>query len=284
MGSTGEEKKTSVFLTALKWAVLLFLATVGVMVVFGLILGRLEGLSQGYLLATFGWFGIIITGGIGTPVHELSHYIMCKVFGYRVHELVLFRPFAAMQDGVLGYVSFSKDPTNLWQTLGSFFVGTAPMIFGPLLVLLLFRLMMPGAYQKVNEEIGTSLEDDNISIAAIFKMVFVVLREIMKQILDFDKKTFFSNFLFLYLTLCITSHTTLSTADIQNSLAGMAMVFGIFFLIGLLTAIAKQNIAKDIMKIALLIGSFFMMALAFSALGTALAYLFFVIKSVIWPF
>lgn len=284
MGRTGEEKKTSVFVTALKWAILLFLSTVGVMVGFGLILGWLEGRSQSYLMGTFGWFGIIITGIIGTPLHELAHYVMCLVFGYHVVEVKLFRPIAAMSDGVLGYVSYYKDADNIWQTLGTFFVGTAPMILGPLVVLLLFRLMMPEAYKQASAEIGSSLEDENISILAIFKMSFSVMKAIVKQLFTFKKETFWINVLFMYLTLSITSHTTLSTADIQNSLPGMGLVFVLFLLVGLLTAVAKQNIGKDIMKIALMVSCFFMMALVFSLFGTALAYLCFYIKSMVFPF
>ena len=42
----------------------------------------------------------------------------------------LFRPVAGRADGILGYVRYAYDPGSLWQRLGSFFVGIAPMVLG----------------------------------------------------------------------------------------------------------------------------------------------------------
>ena len=79
-----------------------FGATVGVLVVCGLLLGFVEGKSTELLYRLFGWGGVLFTGVAGTPIHELGHYLMCRLFGVRVTEVALFRPVAGRADGVLG--------------------------------------------------------------------------------------------------------------------------------------------------------------------------------------
>ena len=74
----------------------------GVLVVCGLLLGFVEGKSTELLYRLFGWGGVLFTGVAGTPIHELGHYLMCRLFGVRVTEVALFRPVAGRADGVLG--------------------------------------------------------------------------------------------------------------------------------------------------------------------------------------
>ena len=46
-----------------------FLATVGVLAAFGLLIGLMEQRTQRLLLSAFGWMGVVVTGLVGTPVH-----------------------------------------------------------------------------------------------------------------------------------------------------------------------------------------------------------------------
>lgn len=277
------ENKTSVFWVTLKWTFLLFVSTIGVLIGFGLVLGYLEGLSNTYLYSAMGWAGIVLTGIIGTPIHELSHYVMCLVFGFRVHEVKLFQPIEGMRTEVLGYVSFSRNPESLWQTFGTLFVGIAPMVLGPMVILLLFRLMLPQAYKEVKAEIGDSLDDENITLAAIFKMAGSSIKCLARHLFHFEKGSVLRNIIFLYLVMSISTHTTLSTADIKNSLPGLLVVLGIFLIMGFLTALSKVDICKSIMQIALLISAFFVIALLFSVIATILSYGIFCIRNLL-PF
>ena len=53
---------------------------------------------------------------------------------------------AGRADGILGYVRYAYDPGSLWQRLGSFFVGIAPMVLGVAAILLLLRLLTPEVF------------------------------------------------------------------------------------------------------------------------------------------
>ena len=260
---------------SLKWALLLFLSTFGVVILFGLILGFLETKSQTYLYGAFGWAGIVVTGIIGTPIHEMAHFLMCLPFGIKVYEVSLFRPFAGRQDGILGYVTYSREPGNLVQTIGTLFVGIAPMILGPLVLIILFRLLVPECYKQVKDDIGKSLSDDNITIKSVLKSSAITVKSLIVHLFHFTKKTAARNIVMLYFLLAISSHTTLSVADIVNALPGFIVIMTVYIILGFIAAASKQDIGKDILKSALTIAAFFMIALVFSIFATLISMGFF---------
>ena len=49
-------------------------------VIFGLLIGQIERVTNGCIYRRFKDKGIIFTGIIGTTVHEFGHYIMCILF------------------------------------------------------------------------------------------------------------------------------------------------------------------------------------------------------------
>ena len=67
--------------------------TIGIIVVFGLIIAFSR--RSIVRLGRAGYRAIIITGVVGTPVHELGHAIACFVFGHNelcVLFLLIFHP------------------------------------------------------------------------------------------------------------------------------------------------------------------------------------------------
>ncbi len=173
---------------------------------------RLTGGGRGVTLAT---------GLIGTPIHELSHAAMCLVFFHRIEEIKFFQIHD--ENGVLGYVNHSYNKRNLYQVIGNYFIGVAPIMVGALILYLLFNALLPNAalvFQKdLNAFItlqGSSLNDKTIgyliSVAEGFlTAVFTV---------DFG----FTTILFIIICLCIAMHMNLSGADIKGSLGALPLL------------------------------------------------------------
>jgi hypothetical protein len=75
---------------------------------------------------------ILVSGSIGTPVHELSHAITAMAFGMKVTGIRFYCPDPQSQ--TLGYVSYRYNPYYFVHSLGIFFTGIAPLIAASYLV------------------------------------------------------------------------------------------------------------------------------------------------------
>ncbi|WP_254191040.1 histidinol-phosphate transaminase, partial [Clostridioides difficile] len=129
----------------------------GIFIVFGLIFSITESLNNKFIFSSFGKIGIIVTGAIGTFVHELSHLIMCLIFMHKINSVKFFRPIESKNDGILGYVSHSYKKDNLYQSIGNFFIGIAPIIGGTVMIILIFKILLPDSYMKVTQNIDLNL-------------------------------------------------------------------------------------------------------------------------------
>ena len=83
----------------------------------------LQKLAFKQVVDVFGFRFVVLTGVLGTSLHEVSHAIMCLIFRHKITDMKLFKPDS---DGTLGYVNFSYNPISLYQRMGLFFVGMAP--------------------------------------------------------------------------------------------------------------------------------------------------------------
>lgn len=92
-------------ISSFKASIFLTLLTTGLFLLFGYIYSIIEKRNTRYILSTFGSFGILFTGIIGTAVHEISHLIMCFIFHHKVSDFQLFNFKGYKYEETLGYVS-----------------------------------------------------------------------------------------------------------------------------------------------------------------------------------
>lgn len=130
-------------------SILLTFSVIGIFIIFGLIYNIIENKNLQYINCAFGTKGILITGIIGTTVHELSHYIICKIFAHRVREVKLFTPNKYKSEGRLGYVYHSYSYKSIYQNIGNLFIGIAPMILGTVFIGLCFKSLYPDVYTEI---------------------------------------------------------------------------------------------------------------------------------------
>lgn len=166
------------------------------------------------------------SGIIGTPVHELSHAAMCIVFRHKIKKIKLFG--IDKRKGTLGYVQHSFNPRNLWQRIGNFFIGIAPVVSGSFVILLLMLLFLPNVFSQVTSVLSTtaggSLSIDTFrqigfAVPAVFKLIFAPENLENRRL-----------WIFALLAVTIAIHMELSTADIKGGWDGFLFLAGAFLL------------------------------------------------------
>ncbi len=198
--------------------------TVGVIVAFGLLIALCRK-AFCKIVGDNGTKIILITGVVGTPIHELSHALMCLIFGHKIEEIKLYQPNSS--DGTLGYVNHSYNPKNLYHQIGNFFIGVAPILCGSGVLLLLMYLLVPSIYTEVTGELQfIGLLSTDFFDASTYAGYFDLFWEIITDIFDFTNVGNVLWWLFIILALMISSHMELSTADIKGGFKGFLFMAG----------------------------------------------------------
>lgn len=245
---------------------------------FGLIFNQLEAWNNRLITTTFGKWGIILTGWMGTVVHEGSHYLMCLLFGHRVTEVKWFRPIAGQTDGVLGYVSHTYRRGSWYQTAGNFFIGIAPMIGGTLVMILLLRWLLPSTYLQVKQTFQFEGYQQGVAELKFGGLIQQLLKDLGKvlKLIFFNRDLFSWRYvLFLISVYSISTHMALSPADLKGSLSGLIVIVGLVFGVTLLMALFGLKVgrlAQVLVSYNVFIFLFLSIGLAFSLVTLGLSF------------
>lgn len=205
------------------------LFTVGVIVIFGFLIALCR---RGFcrLMGRGGPVMLLITGVVGTPIHELSHALMCLIFGHKIREIKLYRPGA--DDGALGYVTHTYNTKNIYHQIGNFFIGIAPILGGSGVLLLLMFLMVPDIFGGVWSELSSVGEvlGNGVGASAVGEFFGVVWR-VFLTVFDLSNTENALWWIFIVLALMISGHMELSGADIKGGIKGLLILFGILLLV-----------------------------------------------------
>jgi len=204
----------------------------GLLFIFGLILYLFARFTRITYVKTAGTtLDIVITGWIGTPIHELGHAIFCLIFRHQITEMKLYSPNST--DGTIGYVNHSYDTKSTYQKIGNFFIGVGPIIFGAMVLYALLYFLVPN-----NTDVLSSIEEQSKSLVRGVRGEWSgVLGSLWDSTLNtlsalFRKSNFtdYKFWIFLYLSMCISSHMELSPPDIKGAWRGL-LTLVIFFLV-----------------------------------------------------
>ncbi|KZX84140.1 hypothetical protein A3715_17830 [Oleiphilus sp. HI0009] len=148
----------------------------------------------------------------GVVIHELSHYLMCIIFGHHVTKVRFFSP--NLSSGSLGYVNHSYNPRSIYQNIGNIFIGLSPIICLPPIVAMLIMAYVPVEIPSVKGMSFFSLalyDDLNNYISAVY---FYFLRN--------------GDVLSIFLFFCLSSislHSSPSSSDLRGALKGTISLF-----------------------------------------------------------
>ncbi|MGO9951060.1 MAG: hypothetical protein ACLPN1_02475 [Dissulfurispiraceae bacterium] len=164
---------------------------------------------------------------IGTTIHEISHLILCMLFGHKIVEAKLFSP--DMATGELGHISHSYNPRNVYQSVGNLFIGIAPIMLGPALIIGMLSFF-DGGLDFINR---SPMPFPHISPAGEGMTYWAdFLRSLshwyVQAISPLFRKGNLANawfYIYLLITIAIAGHLSPSLADIRGSFVGLVTLF-----------------------------------------------------------
>lgn len=195
------------------------IGVLGIFFAMGFLLSIIQHKTHELYTKAVGWKGILWTAWIGTPIHEFGHVIFCKIFRHRVHEVVIFQP--NQETGGLGHVNHSYNKKSLYQQIGNFFIGAAPLITGGCFVTLLLIGLVPNGREVLSYlQSGTTLTN---LVGAIMAALWALF--------SFENITRWEFWIFVYVSFAIISHMAPSKPDQKG------MWIGFFWIVVLLLVI-----------------------------------------------
>lgn len=211
------------------------------------------------------FFIVRFSGLVGTPVHELSHALMCLIFGHRVTKMQIYN--TKKRSKVLGFVEHTYNRRNLYHQVGNFFIGIAPIVVGGLVVTLFVRVLTPGMYNGMIGEINDVMAASGVGFFG----------ELVKSLFSIFVSFFsLSNFISLRWWLCIllafaiSIHMEISRSDIKGGLKGHGVIAVLLLVADLVLAYlfpkALSAVTSAFVTTGLYLGMFLMIPSVFAGI------------------
>ena len=157
---------------------------------------------------------IYTTGWIGTPIHETSHLIACWIFRLKVVKFRLFEPdYDAMS---LGYVEYLINKNSVYQRIGCFFVGIAPLLGGTIAILGLGWFLLPGFNTLLIDLLNPTVEEHGYDFTRYAALVGDACFRSIKVIIDPANWVTWQFWIFVYTAGSISCHFTPSRSDLEG--------------------------------------------------------------------
>ncbi len=195
----------------------------GIFFVLGFILLKLQKWTNNQYARSIGWKGILLTAWFGTPIHEIGHVVFAKIFRHKVTYIGLFEPNA--NTGGLGHVEHEFQTYSLYQRVGNFFIGAAPMIFGSGVLVAMLYYFVPNA-----KEIFSYISHEEYTLPILFSSLLQFLQHLF-ALSNLQTSIFYA---FLYLSFCVASHIAPSDQDLKNMWGGFVWMIILLILVNAL--------------------------------------------------
>ncbi|MGN0824563.1 MAG: metalloprotease family protein [Candidatus Coproplasma sp.] len=236
--------------------------TIGIIVLFGFLIALCN--KKFYEIAgTKSKLLCYVTGCIGTPVHELSHAFFCLIFGHKINEIKLFQINSA--DGTLGYVNHSYNKKNIYQRIGNFFIGIAPIIVISSLLYLLAYLLLPNFVKVIDAsfEISDFIND----FGNVFISIFVVLQSFFECAFSWQW------WVYVVVGIFLALHMNLSKADIKGAMSGLIFTLVAVMIVDVILGIVSLDLLNGFTQIVLSIASYLLCVLILALMISVIALL-----------
>ncbi|WP_243521172.1 hypothetical protein [Bacillus pseudomycoides] len=251
----------------------------GVIILVGFLLGYLESLTRKYWTSAFGRKGFLLSAWIGVPIHELGHAIMCVVFRHQIVAMQLFP--TNTNNGYLGYVRHQYNQRSIYQRIGNFFIGIAPIFSGMAILILLMYYFVPQSYSVFIHALETNTQSTSINIDMLQSIVsssFLLLKSLF-TIHNLSTPSFW---LFLFIAICMSAHIALSKPDIEGSLDGVITIFIVLILFNTIARLFhydSNQLIGNVVKYNMYVLAFSSIAILFSCIAVCISFICYKIKT-----
>ena len=165
------------------------------------------------------FFIIKASGIIGTPIHELSHALMCLIFGHRITKIQIYN--FKKRSRILGFVEHVYNKRNLYNLMGNFFIGIAPIAVGGLVVTLLVALLTPQMYNVIMAEFSQVISAEPAKLPT---ELVSGMGSILTAFLSKGNLTSWRWWICVVLSFAVSIHMEISRSDIKGGLRGLAVI------------------------------------------------------------
>ncbi|MBD5796790.1 hypothetical protein BHU24_15655 [Bacillus pseudomycoides] len=258
-----------IFLTSL---IQLF-SLLGVIILVGFLLGYLESLTRTYWTRAFGRKGFLLSAWIGVPIHELGHAIMCVVFRHQIVAMQLFP--TNTNNGYLGYVRHQYNQRSIYQRIGNFFIGIAPIFSGMAALILLMYYFVPQSYSVFIHALETNTQTASINIDMLQNILLSAIL-LLKSLFTVSNLFNLLFWLFLFIAICISAHIALSKPDIEGSLDGIITMFILLFLFNSIARLFhydSNQLIGNVVKYNTYLLAFSSIAILFSCIAVFISFI-----------
>lgn len=222
-----------------------------------LCIGLLWWLSDTYhrLMERYtGKTGLLITGLIGVPIHEMSHAVVAILFGHQIHRIVFFR--YKDNEPTLGWVEHSYNRLSFRQSVGLLYVAIAPILIMPIII----ALTLQHNNVLVGQGISTVLFEWVLEGKSIQPNVF--FPSIISDIENLVSLMSWDNIGLFALVGCIALHASPSRADMRTVTHSLASLFGLGSIVAILYFLIHSQSTLVIYKVI----NFIIQSVIFAAL------------------
>lgn len=233
------------FLSLLRVVIIQIIGIFGIFFVFGFILARLQKWTSNLYRQTIGWKGILWTAWIGTPIHEIGHVFFSKLFRHKIEEIYIFRPNEAT--GNLGHVNHTYNKRSLYQRIGNFFIGAAPMIWSSVILVILLYFLVPNG-----KDIFAPLTNEPTSLFTILSS----LGKTFTNLFTLENIKAWNFWVFLYVSFCVASHMAPSSEDLKGMWGGFFWLVLVIIIVNAMTLLFKLDITAYVLKLNQYLGIF----------------------------
>lgn len=267
-----------ILIEALKISSVEMVTLVGILILVGFILGMIERQSNQYMQIAWGRKGVLMTAWLGTPVHEIGHAIMCIIFRHQITDIRLL--ITDSSDGTMGYVQHNYNPTSIYQSIGNFFIGIAPIFSGISAIFLSMYFLIPKSFQAFNVYLKFGINNQVMNANYIKKLMdtsFVLTKNIFSS----ENLISYKFWIFILITICISSHIALSKADMKGATSGLVTLLVTLFIVNLVAPslhINTYRVISWLTKYNAYVITLSITAIIFSLITLGISYLSFLLK------